>query len=225
MEPNVMTRHLATLSDEMAGDAIGKLDTRVEHCPDWNVGELVSHIGDVQWFWSEILTNRFTKRSQVDFNLRPSQHSDPIAWFQSQTQRLTEAFDGANDSEQIWTWFAPQQHVGFARRRQLIEVAIHGWDARNAIGNPSPIPVDVAKLGLAEFVEVMAQDLREDAPPPSPIQLVCTDTSWAATMFEQFPGPTAQLTGNASHLLLTLWTRKPPTEPEVTQSLAALDLS
>jgi uncharacterized protein (TIGR03083 family) len=151
--------------------------------------------------------------------------SNPISWFRSQTERLTAAFEGAHDAENIWTWFAPQQHVGFARRRQLIEVAIHGWDARNAIGNASPIPTDVALVGLHEFADVMTQDLRADAPPPSPITLTCTDTDWTAALFEQFPGPAAHLTGNASELLLTLWARNPVIDAHVKRSLAAIDLS
>jgi hypothetical protein len=38
MQPTEMTAHLAALSAQMAADAIGQLDKRVEHCPDWNVG-------------------------------------------------------------------------------------------------------------------------------------------------------------------------------------------
>jgi hypothetical protein len=71
----------------------------------------------------------------------------------------------------------------------------------------------------------MAQDLRDNAPPPSPISLICTDTDWTATLFEQFGGPTAKVTGTASELLLTLWARNPFTDPHVKRSLAAIDLS
>jgi uncharacterized protein (TIGR03083 family) len=230
MEPTQMTERIAALSAQMASDAEGNLDVQVEHCPDWTVAQLVSHIGDVQWFWSEILTNRMTDRSQIDISKRPSEQPDPIAWFRSQSSRLTAALDAATDADHIWTWWEPQQHVGFVRRRQLIEVAIHGWDARNATGSatatpPAPIPIDVSVLGLAEFIDVMSQDLRVDAPAPTPITLSCTDSSWTGTLFDGFTGSPTALTGTASDLLLTLWSRRLVEEPTIQQSLAAIDLS
>lgn len=230
MEPTQMTERIAALSAQMATDAAGNLGVQVEHCPDWTVAQLVSHIGDVQWFWSEILTHRFTDRAQVDLAQRPTEHQDPIAWFRSQSTRLTEAFAAAIDTDHIWTWWEPQQHVGFVRRRQLIEVAIHGWDARNATGNttgtpPVPIPIDVSVLGLAEFIDVMSQDLRVDAPAPTPITLLCTDSSWTGTLFDGCTGSPTTLTGTASDLLLTLWSRRLVEDPTIQRSLAAIDLS
>jgi uncharacterized protein (TIGR03083 family) len=126
----------------------------------------------------------------------------------------------------VWTWWEPQQNVGFVRRRQLIEVAVHGWDARNAVGDPRPIERVVALVGLDEFVEVMVHDLRDDVPAPSPITLVASDSAWTATLFGQ-PDEVAddrRMTASASDLLLTLWGRGCP-PPQIATALAALDLS
>ena len=36
----------------------GNLDARVEHCPGWNIADLVWHLTDVHWFWRTIAADR-----------------------------------------------------------------------------------------------------------------------------------------------------------------------
>ncbi len=227
-DPVVLNTALANLSAQMAAVSEQDLTAAVQHCPGWSVSDLVVHIGDVQWFWSEILQNRVTDRSQIDVSKRETIHPDPVGRFRAESARLVSAFTDLADDTHIWTWFDPMQHVGFARRRQVVEVAVHGWDASNAVGAPVPIPHDVAVLGLAEFVEVMCQDIREDAPAPRPIQLLCTDGSWTGLLFgsdgEADVTPLS-LTGTASDLLLSLWGRKVVDDAAVAASIAAVDLS
>jgi uncharacterized protein (TIGR03083 family) len=216
---------IASLSNAMIADGVRNLDAAVEHCPGWAVRDLLVHIGDVQWFWAEVVSNRVTDRTAVTA-VKPDDRGDAAEWFASQTCRLAAALAAAPDDTRVWTWWAPLQNVGFVGRRQLIEVAVHGWDARNAVGSPSPIDRDVALVGLDEFVEVMSTDLRSDAPPPPPVHLVATDASWKATLFgDSTAGPPVQLTGSASDLLLTLWGRHAAADPAVTTAIRAVDLS
>jgi uncharacterized protein (TIGR03083 family) len=219
-----VTAAIERLSNEMATDGARNLDAAVEHCPGWAVRDLLLHIGDVQWFWAEIVGNRCTDRSSVTAT-KPDDRGVPVEWFAKQTQRLVAALEAAADSVAVWTWWAPEQNVGFVRRRQLIEVAVHGWDARNAVGDPRPIERDVALLGLAEFVEVMSTDLRADAPSPTPVELVAIDAPWTATLFSRTPGAQLHLDGTASDLLLTLWGRRPVADTAVATALTAVDLS
>jgi uncharacterized protein (TIGR03083 family) len=224
-DPAGLNAALARLSAQMATDAAINLDAQVEHCPEWRVRDLVVHIGDVQWFWSEILENRVTDRSQIDVGKRAKEHADPVGRFRTESARLVKAFNGADDDEHIWTWFEPLQHVGFARRRQVVEVAMHGWDASNAVGVSRPIPHDVAVLGLVEFVEVMSQEILENAA-PRPIQLTCTDGPWSGVLFASSEiAPSLTLDGTASDLLLSVWGRRVVSDLAVAASIAAVDLS
>jgi uncharacterized protein (TIGR03083 family) len=219
-----VTAKIAELSLEMAVNGARNLDAAVEHCPGWDVRDLLLHIGDVQWFWAEIVGHRCTDRSGVKAT-KPNHRGAPVEWFANQTQRLVAALEAAADNVAVWTWWPPEQNVGFVRRRQLIEVAVHGWDARNAVDDPRPIERDVALLGLAEFVEVMSTDLRADAPPPPPVELVAIDAPWTATLFREAPGARLHLDGTASDMLLTLWGRRPVADTAVATALAAVDLS
>ncbi len=87
MNPTEMAQAIAAMSEAMARDASVDLGARVEHCPAWSVRDLVVHIGDVQWFWAEVVGQRFTNRAEIDANPRPTERGEPIAWFRRQTSR------------------------------------------------------------------------------------------------------------------------------------------
>ncbi len=218
-----MLRAIATLSEAMAIDAAVDLDARVEHCPAWAVRDLVLHIGDVQWFWAEVVSRQFIDRAMIDANPRPAVRGEPIAWFRRQTERLVDALDSCDPHTPLWTWWPPSQHAGFVFRRQMIEVAVHGWDASNAVGLDRSIDAGVATVGLAEFVEVMAEDIVEGSS-PNAVSLEPTDNEWRGLLFAERGAPIA-LSLSASDLLLAVWGRHAVADPVVAQSLAAIDLS
>ena len=220
-----MVLNMGRFSEQLALDAALNLDASVEHCPGWNVRDLVVHIGDVQRFWVHIASERLTSRP-TNFERGLPSDALPVVWFRSQTSALVSALDSCADDVALWTWWEPAQNAAWVKRRQLNEVVVHAWDAANAVGIARPIPTDVAIVGLGEFVDVFARDLREGAEPP-PVALVATDCDWSAILFSDDPTvvPGLELRGTASELLLSLWSRAPVADPGVTAALGAIDLS
>ncbi|MFI9597024.1 maleylpyruvate isomerase N-terminal domain-containing protein [Nonomuraea sp. NPDC052265] len=51
---------------------------------------------------------------------------------------ISARFAAASPDDPAWTW-SREQTVGFWRRMQAIEAAVHRWDAENAIGPAAPI--------------------------------------------------------------------------------------
>ena len=215
---------IKALSERMAATGASALDSRVEHCPDWSVADLLMHIGDVQWFWSEVVGRRARTRDEVVRDREHLQRGAPIDWFRSQSLRLVHALHEARDDESVWTWWEPSQNVGFVRRRQLIEVAVHGWDAENAAGRVEPIPLPVAAIGVTEFAEVMSLDLRQGTD-PSPVRVVSLDADIDVTLFPAPGRAVLVLEASASELILTLWGRRAILDPHIAESLASVDLS
>jgi uncharacterized protein (TIGR03083 family) len=224
MESALMVASIATESRGLADIAQPALGAPIEHCPGWTMRDLVTHVGDVQWFWSEIVERRATDRSKVTASRPDDRRDDCLAWFRSQSARLVAALSSVDDATPLWTWWQPSQNAAFVKRRQLLEVAVHGWDARNAAGQPSDINGDIAELGLVEFIEVM-HDLRADHPAPPPLHLVATDSNWTDTMLPSAPGAPLTINGTRSDLLLRLWGRQASNDPAVDVALAAIDLS
>jgi uncharacterized protein (TIGR03083 family) len=226
MESTQIIAGIEAQSEEMATDAFRNLDAQVEHCPEWKVRDLVEHIGRVQWFWCEIIERGVLDRAEMNDVAYPTDRGEPVAWFRSQTTRVVRALTSLADDAPLWTWWPPMQNAGFAKRRQLNEVVVHSWDARNAIGDPRPIPTNYAVVGLEEFVEVMAKDLNEGHTPP-PVVLRTTDATWTSTLFAEDAPTQAELIleGTASDLLLTLWGRRNCGNEAITKALTAIDLS
>ncbi len=216
---------IAFHSDAMAVDAARNLEAPVTACPNWTVRELVEHIGEVQWFWSEIVERRIRDRAEMNDVAYPTERGEPLDWFRTQSARLVAGLHTMADNDPLWTWWEPEQTARFVKRRQFNEVVVHAYDARQAVGDPRPIPVDAAVVGLAEFIGIMAQDLRDDQPIPPPIKLRATDCQWVGTLFDGNDGDPIELQGTASDLLLSLWGRHPVGDPAVRAALAAIDLS
>lgn len=119
---------------------------------------------------------------------------------------------------------------------QLIELAVHRWDAESATGTPVPLAPDVAADAVTQTIEVMAPARRgwQQAPPGAGERYRFRSTdgqqSWTVLLSgDQVllePGSTApadvEAAGRTSDLALFLWHRLPPTALHVTGDAALL---
>jgi uncharacterized protein (TIGR03083 family) len=230
MLSNEMIEGIAAVSDQLSVSASRNLDAPVEHCPGWTVRDLVVHIGEVQRFWVRIVSERLLERP-TDSPRGLPEGAEPIEWFRSQTTALVSALTTCADDVPLWTWWEPEQNAAWVKRRQMNEVVVHLWDAANAVGMATPIPREVAVVGLQEFVEVFSRDLRDGAK-PAPLALVATDCDWSAILFGGAPSvgsdavvKNLELRGSASEILLSLWGRAKIDDPALADGLKAIDLS
>ena len=123
---------------------------RVPSCPDWSVADLTWHLAEVQYFWATIVEGSLEDDSLVPDLERPA--DDRLAaLFDAQSSRLRAALSASNDADSCWTW-ATDHTVGFVRRRQAHEAAIHRVDAELAAGlSVTPLSSDLAADGIDEL--------------------------------------------------------------------------
>lgn len=119
-----------------------------------------------------------------------------------------------------WSWWAPEQTVGFWQRRMAQETVVHRWDAESAVlgaDDADPIADDLADDGVDELLGWLTWDWsdypqagadgRRGAPASTGVH------SWTVTLHERAvevgPGDDADalLAGEPSGLLLHLWGR------------------
>ncbi|MFG2341140.1 maleylpyruvate isomerase family mycothiol-dependent enzyme [Streptomyces yangpuensis] len=208
---------------------------RVPSCPGWTVTDLVRHLGGVHRFLAHVLRERLTTPpdpASLALPRPPGAADGPDAlsdWFAQGARELAELFRELGPDTPVWTW-SQEQTSGFWLRMQLIELAVHRWDAESATGTPGPLDPAVAVDAVTQSVEVMAPARRtwKQAPPGTGERYRFRSTdgpeSWTVLfsgdrvlLEPDSTGPvTVEAAGSASDLALFLWRRVPPTALHVT---------
>ncbi|WP_020575410.1 maleylpyruvate isomerase family mycothiol-dependent enzyme [Actinopolymorpha alba] len=206
------------------------LDARVEHCPDWDVADLVWHLTEVHWFWRTIAGERLA--APADESQRPGrpEREDLVAAFERGAAELVDTLRDADQEAPVWTWFPGRQDIGFITRHQVQEAAVHHWDAVNAAGKAWTVETEVAADAVEEFLTCSLADENDvkqlGRSLSGPIVLTATDTGSSWTIAQADPaaallwtpradGP-ATVSGTTADLLLWLYGRValPTDQPE-----------
>jgi uncharacterized protein (TIGR03083 family) len=125
---------IASHSAGLAVAASGNLPAAVSCCPDWTVADLVAHLTEVHWFWGTIVEERLSAPPPDELRPGRAAPGDLIDTFREGAARLVRVLRAAGDEEPVWTWAPARADVGFVRRHQVQEAAVHHWDAANAAG-------------------------------------------------------------------------------------------
>ncbi len=127
------------------------LEAPVPSCPGWTVDHLLRHLAGV--YLHKVACMQALQAPTVwapDFSTEPA----PELLHRAFTD-LNAAFDARDPADRAWTWFAPDQTVGFWIRRMAHETCIHRYDAELAAGKTTPVVADLAVDGVDEALTVV----------------------------------------------------------------------
>jgi uncharacterized protein (TIGR03083 family) len=154
----------------------GDLEDRVPSCPDWSLGDLVWHLTDVQWFWTQIAAGPLLSPDDVGERPEPPPTDDHlVAGFREGAAELVQILELADLGTRIWSWAGGEQDIVWVRRRQAHEATIHRWDAEATVGDPHPIEARLAWDGVDEWARWMADPEDLAAVAPVSVRLVASD--------------------------------------------------
>ncbi|HSS12043.1 MAG TPA: maleylpyruvate isomerase family mycothiol-dependent enzyme [Acidimicrobiales bacterium] len=153
----------------------------VPSCPGWTIEDLVRHLGEVHWFWGTDIETRPTDPDSIEAAkpARPAGYQELIAWGRGQAERMISLLEQNDDTTTVWTWSPPDQTVGFIRRHQVQEAAVHRWDMQNAATQCSPDPIDpeVASDSIDELLVVtLPWGVSDKKRLPGRVHIHCMDT-------------------------------------------------
>ena len=163
-------------------------------CPDWTIHDLAWHLGEVHWFWAADIEQRASEPGQIELGkpARPAAYPEVVAWGRAQLDQLLRALEATADNVRLWTWAMDEldHTVGFIRRHQVQETAVHRWDMQSAANNSDPDPIDpeAASDSIDEFLSVTVPfAVNKSKPLSGSVHLHCTDGPGSGTSNETGP--------------------------------------
>ncbi|MGW7579399.1 maleylpyruvate isomerase family mycothiol-dependent enzyme [Streptomyces sp. NPDC054765] len=202
-------------------------DARIPACPEWQMRDLVTHVGQVHRWATEFVTQGVQQPG------RPAEAPDLaddalVAWFREGHHHLVLALDSAPQDLSAWTFWDAPSPLTFWARRQAHETSVHRVDAQQALGaSLTPFPSAFAADGIDELLTGFhSRDrsrIRTDV--PRTLRLRATNVpgaDWTVRLSDAPPqtvratdGPEAgkpadcTVEGPVEDLYLALWNRLP----------------
>lgn len=226
--------------------AAGPLDARVPTCPDWDVAELVRHLGVVH-LWAAANVgfpdpDGVDARTLADLaDFWPDLAGDDPAtetlvdWYRATNARLVQTLRAAPPDLECYAFLPAPSPLAMWARRQANEIAVHRYDAEAAREIDSRYDPPAAADGLDEMLTGFA--LRPRSVPiaaPRRVHVHATDVDqrWMMTMRPEgneterdapADGADLRLTGTAAELFLLMWNRTTADTVETSGDVSLLD--
>jgi uncharacterized protein (TIGR03083 family) len=206
------------------------LTTRVPSCPDWNLGELLRHIGEAHRAAETTVRTRATEQPAAH-GVEDIPDFDP--WLADGATRLADTLRAAGPDVQAWTPLPELSTMPmFWARRFTHETVIHRADATLAVGAEFHVTPDVAAdtvdewmaLGALPFHFDIHPRMRELLGPNRTLHFHATDTDaeWlvdltgdAITWRRTHEKATVAVRGPLTELLLLIYRRHTTTEANI----------
>lgn len=209
-------RHIRRDGERLASVA-RDLSAPVPSCPGWLVRDVVGHVAEV--YEHKIACTRLLAEPDPWPPARPAD-DDLLAWFVDAHHRLLAMFEELGPDAPSFTWWPPDQTVGFWGRRMAHETVVHRVDAELAAGDPTPIDADLAADGVDEVLAIFLSGDWSEAPDAGAGQRVAVAAGgrrWVVTLrseavevvegVEGDEPSDALVQGTPENVLLWLWGR------------------
>lgn len=227
---------VAVISDKQYLDAvrthtqlIGSLAVKhptatIESCPQWLMGDLLWHMGEVLMFWQQVVDKKALDTTELEWVTRPEPRN-LVQWYTDGVASAIDTLTNIDRDMPCWTWTGVQ-NVAWIIRRMAHESAVHMWDACQAAGVEAPLQSELSSDGIDEFLHVMLPHAREAQPiVGGSVHVHCTDVEgeWLAvpgdadvmTVTREHAKGSCAIRGTANDLNLLLWRRLSSFDVEV----------
>jgi uncharacterized protein (TIGR03083 family) len=131
------------------------LDADVPTCPGWTVRDAVEHVAAV--YEHKIACIRLGgARPETWPSSAPD--GDALGWLVDAHRRILVELTETDPTLPSWTWWPPDQTVGFWSRRMAMETAVHRVDVQAAGAGATAVDPELATDGIDEVLTMMLAD-------------------------------------------------------------------
>jgi uncharacterized protein (TIGR03083 family) len=157
-----MERYADVLLDQTEQCAVllagADLSRQVPSCPEWDLRQLVEHIGQAHRFGAEMVRRRVREAGEVKAPTDIPVPEDPDAlggWLAAGARELVEAVRGVGAEQPVWNYLGVDQRAGFWLRRMANETAVHRVDVALTVGAPFALDADLAADAISEWLTLI----------------------------------------------------------------------
>jgi uncharacterized protein (TIGR03083 family) len=186
------------------------------------VRALAHHLGEIhRWARLAVVTEAPPDPSLIDAPPPAQLHESEalVMWMSQGLDALVTALGEREAQAPSWSPFTVARTVGFWRRRQGHELAIHRWDLEHAVGGAGPFPPAQAADHIGEYFEVIVPRVIDRDGKVAPIGSITVELIDAGTSFQvvsdgyvvsvgEAVDGAERIRGTASDVLLALWGRQ-----------------
>jgi uncharacterized protein (TIGR03083 family) len=132
-------------------DGVAGLDPQdpVPTCPEWQVRDLVGHIGQAYRWSAGLLRTRAAAPPPDPHDSEPGRPADWPGWLHEGAADLASAITATGPDTAVWT-FIGDRPARFWLRRMVADTAVHVADAAFAARRPFTIAPDLAAETISE---------------------------------------------------------------------------
>jgi uncharacterized protein (TIGR03083 family) len=211
--------HIRNDGDLIAAAAPRGLHEPIPACPGWDVTEVLAHLAMV--YDHKVIAMRLGRQPvEGEWVTDEPFGKTTLAWFQDEHAKLLAELVAHQPNDPAWTWWPPDQTVGFWYRRMALETVVHRVDVEAQFGPPSAIDEELAIDGIDEVLTLMLggeDEAAVEAPGTGTVEVRAGDAAWsirledARTVVEsgRRSSSNAVLSGDSAALFLSLWGRAP----------------
>ncbi|SEO52628.1 maleylpyruvate isomerase family mycothiol-dependent enzyme [Actinacidiphila rubida] len=197
------------------------LDAPVPSCPQWQVRDLLRHVGAVHRWAAAFVAERRT--APVEWDESAPGDAALLDWYRALHSGLADTLAGAPADTDCWTFLPAPSPLAFWARRQAHETTIHRIDAQSALGaERDPVDTAFASDGLDELLTGfhVRKRSRVRTNRPRSLRVLAADHpggDWLVHLSAEPPvveravpgAADCTLSGPATALYLALWNRGP----------------
>lgn len=206
----------------------GELDSGVRACGDWDMRDLVRHLGLIHLWaagnvaypqddWFDAMDIPDLGRYWPDLGSSWPEDVDLVTWYRRTKDNLVRVLESVPTDHQCFSFLPAPTPVTMWARRQASEIAVHRFDAESARGIPSDFEPEFAADMLDELLSGFAQRPQQvdvESERVLHVHACDVDEHWymtfgpdGITTSTEGDGADLAVAGTASELYLLMWNR------------------
>ena len=160
---------------EMVAVARGaELHWQVPTCPDWDLRQLLSHVGQGHRFGTDLVRRQVTGPGELIDPASiavPREASELGGWLVAGARELAGAVRSVGADQPVWNFTGEGQRAEFWLRRMVHDTVVHRCDAALTVPEPCVIDAELAVDGVSEWLALVTSSGAAAARPEAAEQL------------------------------------------------------